>query len=53
MEYNTQEAESRIRDTNFATETTNFTRNQIMVQSATSILAQANSLPQSVLGLLG
>jgi flagellin len=53
LEFNTQEAESRIRDTNFATETTNFTKNQIMVQSATSMLAQANVLPQTVLGLLG
>jgi flagellin len=53
MEFNTQDAESRIRDTNFATETTNFTRNQIMVQAGTSMLAQANMLPQSVLGLLG
>ncbi|MDR2582513.1 MAG: hypothetical protein LBC75_03435 [Fibromonadaceae bacterium] len=53
MEYNIQDAESRIRDTDFATETTNFTRNQIMVQAATSMLAQANSLPQSVLGLIG
>ena len=53
LEFNTQDAESRIRDTNFATETTNFTRNQIMVQAATSMLAQANSLPQSVLGLIG
>ena len=53
LEFNTQDAEARIRDTNFATETTNFTRNQIMVQSATAMLAQANSLPQSVLGLLG
>jgi flagellin len=53
LEFNTQEAESRIRDTNFATETTNFTRNQILVQSATSMLAQANTLPQTVLGLLG
>ncbi len=53
LEFNTQDAESRIRDTNFAQETTNFTRNQILVQSATSMLAQANSLPQSVLGLLG
>jgi flagellin len=53
LEFNTQDAESRIRDTNFATETTNFTRNQIMVQSATSMLAQANALPQTVLGLLG
>jgi len=53
LEFNTQDAESRIRDTNFAQETTNFTRNQIMVQASTSMLAQANSLPQSVLGLLG
>ncbi|MCL2261046.1 MAG: flagellin, partial [Fibromonadales bacterium] len=53
LEFNTQDAESRIRDTDFAKETTNFTKNQIMVQSATSMLAQANSLPQSVLGLLG
>jgi len=53
MEYNTQDAESRIRDTDFSKVTTDFTRNQIMVQSATSMLAQANSLPQGVLGLLG
>jgi len=53
LEYNTQDAETRIRDTDFGKETTNFTRNQILVQSATSMLAQANSLPQSVLGLLG
>ncbi|MDR2582511.1 MAG: hypothetical protein LBC75_03425 [Fibromonadaceae bacterium] len=53
MEYNIQDAESRIRDTDFATETTSFTRNQIMVQASTSMLAQANSLPQAVLGLIG
>ncbi|MDR2732419.1 MAG: hypothetical protein LBB36_04290 [Fibromonadaceae bacterium] len=53
MQYNTQDAESRIRDTDFSKETTEFTKNQIMVQSATSMLAQANSLPQSVLGLIG
>jgi flagellin len=53
MTYNTQEAESRIRDTDFSKETTEFTKNQIMVQSATSILAQANTRPQAVLGLLG
>jgi len=53
MEYNIQDAESRIRDTDFASETTSFTRNQIMVQAATSMLAQANSLPQAVLGLIG
>jgi len=53
LEFNTQDAESRIRDTDFAKETTSFTRNQIMVQSSVSMLAQANSLPQAVLGLLG
>jgi len=53
LEFNTQDAESRIRDTDFGKETTNFTRNQIMVQSSVSMLAQANSLPQAVLGLLG
>jgi len=52
MEYNIQDAESRIRDTDFAKETTDFTRNQIMVQAATSMLSQANSLPQAVLGLI-
>ena len=53
MEYNIQDAESRIRDTDFAKETTDFTKNQIMVQASTSMLSQANSLPQAVLGLLG
>jgi flagellin len=51
--YNTQDAESRIRDVDFAKETTEFTRNQILVQSATSMLAQANQVPQGVLSLLG
>ncbi|HSQ43104.1 MAG TPA: flagellin [Fibrobacteraceae bacterium] len=53
QEYNTEDAESRIRDVDFATETTEFTRNQILVQSSTSMLAQANSVPQTVLSLLG
>lgn len=53
QEFNTQDAESRIRDVDFANETTQFTRNQILVQSATSMLSQANSKPQSVLSLLG
>jgi len=53
QEFNTQDAESRIRDVDFAQETTQFTRNQILVQSSTSMLAQANSAPQSVLSLLG
>jgi len=52
QEFNTQDAESRIRDVDFATETTQFTRNQILVQSSTSMLSQANQGPQSVLSLL-
>jgi flagellin len=51
--YNTQDAESRIRDVDFAKETTEFTRSQILVQSATSMLAQSNQVPQGVLSLLG
>jgi flagellin len=51
--YNTQDAESRIRDVDFAAETTEFTRAQILTQSATSMLAQANQVPQGVLSLLG
>ena len=51
--YNTQDAESRIRDVDFAKETTEFTRSQILSQSATSMLAQANQVPQGVLALLG
>ncbi len=49
---NTQSAESSIRDVDFANESSNFTRNQIMVQSATAMLAQANTSPQTVLNLL-
>jgi flagellin len=49
---NMQAAESTIRDTDFAAETTQFSKNQILVQSATAMLAQANTLPQSVLSLL-
>jgi len=52
QEFNTQDAESRIRDVDFAQETTQFTRNQILVQSSTSMLSQANQKPQSVLSLL-
>jgi flagellin len=50
--YNTQDAESRIRDVDFAKETTEFTRSQILVQSATSMLSQSNQVPQGVLSLL-
>jgi len=50
---NTSAAESSIRDTDFAAETANLTRSQILVNAATNVLAIANSQPQSVLQLLG
>ena len=46
-------ARSRIKDTDFATETANLTRNQIIQQASTTVLAQANQRPQSALSLLG
>ena len=49
---NASAARSRIRDTDFAAETTELTKNQILQQAGTSILAQANQLPQAVLSLL-
>jgi len=49
---NVQEAESRIRNVDFAKEMSEFTRNQILMQSGTAMLAQANQLPQLVLQLL-
>ncbi|MDO5576912.1 MAG: flagellin [Fibrobacter sp.] len=52
QEVNMQAAESVIRDADFAAETTKFTRNQILSQSSTSMLAQANMVPQNVLSLL-
>jgi flagellin len=45
-------SESRIRDTDMASEMTNFTKSQILSQASTSMLAQANQVPQSVLALL-
>jgi flagellin-like hook-associated protein FlgL len=49
---NTQAAESVIRDVDFAKETSNFTKNQILSNCATAMLAQANSMTSSVLSLL-
>jgi flagellin len=46
-------AESRIRDVDFAAETAEFTRAQILVQAGTSIAAQANVATQAALQLLG
>lgn len=49
---NLEQAISRIRDVDIASETTQYARYQILVQSGTAMLAQANQLPQSVLRLL-
>jgi flagellin len=46
-------AESQVRDVDMAEEMSTFTKNQIMVQAGTAMLAQANLAPQSVLTLLG
>lgn len=50
---NTAAAESVIRDTDFAAETADLTRRQILSQAATQALSMANSQPQAVLALLG
>ena len=50
---NVSAAESRIRDADMAAEMTTFTRNNILFQASTAMLAQANALPQTVLQLLG
>lgn len=49
---NLQAAESRIRDTDMAAEMVNYAKNQILTQSGTAMLAQANSQSQNVLALL-
>jgi flagellin len=49
---NVTASESSIRDADFAKETAELTRNQILTQAGTSVLATANSTPQSVLSLL-
>ncbi|KRL06413.1 flagellin [Liquorilactobacillus hordei] len=51
-EENLSEANSRIRDVDMAEEMTNFTKANILTQASTSMLAQANSMPNSVLSLL-
>ena len=50
---NLQNAESRIRDVDVATEMTNFVRNQVLTQSAVAMLSQANSMPQMAMSLIG
>jgi flagellin len=53
IEQNVSASRSRIQDTDFAVETANMTKNQILQQAGTSILAQANQLPQAALSLIG
>jgi len=53
MEENMTDAESVIRDTDVAKEMMDYTKNNILVQSAQAMLAQANQIPQGVLQLLG
>lgn len=50
---NTSASRGRIMDTDYAAETANLSKNQILQQAGTAILAQANQLPQAVLSLLG
>lgn len=50
---NLSASRSRIEDADFAAETANLTKFQILQQAGISVLSQANALPQSVLGLLG
>lgn len=50
---NLSAARSRIEDADYAVEVANMTRAQILQQAGTSVLAQANQVPQSVLSLLG
>ena len=50
---NVSGARSRIRDTDFAKETAELTRQQILQQTSTTVLAQANQRPQAALSLLG
>ena len=50
---NASSALSDVEDTNFAAETANLTRAQILASSATTVLSTANSQPQNVLKLLG
>ncbi len=49
---NSSAARGRIQDTDFAAETANLSKNQVLQQAGTAILAQANQLPQAVLSLL-
>ncbi|MBE0456854.1 flagellin [Pseudoalteromonas prydzensis] len=53
VQENVSASRSRIQDTDFATETAAMTKNQILQQAGTSILSQANQIPQAAISLLG
>ncbi|WP_019026997.1 flagellin [Colwellia piezophila] len=53
IQENVSASRSRIQDTDFAVETAQMTKNQILQQAGTSILAQANQIPQAAISLLG
>jgi len=53
VQQNVSDSRSRIEDTDFAMETAQMTKNQILQQAGTSILAQSNQLPQAALSLIG
>jgi len=53
IQENVSASRSRIQDTDFAVETAQMTKNQILQQAGTSILAQSNQLPQAALSLIG
>jgi flagellin len=53
MQLNITAANSRIRDVDVAAETANLSRNQVLTQAGTAVLAQANQIPQLALSLIG
>jgi flagellin len=53
IQENVSASRSRIQDTDFAVETAVMTKNQILQQAGTSILAQANQIPQAAISLIG
>jgi flagellin len=53
MVQNLQASNAQIEDTNMASEMSNFTQDQVLVQAGVSMLAQANQIPDYVLKLLG
>ncbi|MGB1197898.1 MAG: flagellin [Thalassotalea sp.] len=53
VQENVSASRSRIQDTDFASETANMTKNQILQQAGTTILSQANQIPQAAVSLLG